>query len=524
MKSVNTLLFTLSLLLLSEITNAQNYVNTAVSNPLVTQNVFLKKKADQTLPPQFESSKTKLPEPLWPKRQDVIRCYWKTWKIAFSNLHGVTSENRFISPYIDPAFNHHIFMWDTSFMVLFGRYGHNAFNFQSSTDNFYNRQEKDGYICRQISELNGDKLFEKFDASSTGPNILPWAEWEYFLNFNDEERLKNVFSPLLAYYQWFRTNRSWPDGSYFSTGWGCGMDNQPRIPNGFSNQFSPAFMSWIDTTLQEIFAGKTLIAMAEKLNRQEEVKDIVTEVEQLTAYVQHQMWSDQTNFFYDRYRDGKLSNVKSIAAYWALLAEVVPKAKIGAFINHLENPEEFARLHRVPTLSADNPAFNPDGGYWRGGVWAPTSYMVLRGLTRYKQDSLAYVIAMNHLDNVVKVFNQTGILWENYAPDKVKGNDHENLVGWTGLVPISVLFEYVFGLRPDVPENTIVWDVRLTDEFGIKKYPFKKNGLLDFWCAARKHSTDKPKIKIHSNVPFVLKLIWNGGSQLLNIKHDKSKD
>ncbi|WP_052495963.1 MGH1-like glycoside hydrolase domain-containing protein [Pedobacter lusitanus] len=521
MKPVNTLLFTLGVLLLSKAASAQHYANTCIPNTLVEQNIFIKKNADKTPPPTFESSKAKLPEPFWPERQNVIRCYWKAWETAFSNLHGATSENGFIKPFIDPAFNQHIFMWDTSFMVLFGRYGHHAFDFQSSMDNFYVKQEKDGYICREISELNGDKLFEKFDVSSTGPNIMPWAEWEYFQNFHDMERLKNVFSPLLAYYQWFRDNRSWPDGSYYSSGWGCGMDNQPRLPAGYSGQFSTGFMSWIDTTLQQIFAGKTLIAMAEKLNRQNEVKDIVTEVGFLTSYVQQHMWSDKTSFFYDRYRDGKLSDVKSIAAYWALLAGVVPDQHLADFTAHLENPKEFARLHRVPTLSADDPGYSADGGYWRGGVWAPTSYMVLRGLTQYKQDSLAFVIAKNHLDNVVQVFDQTGSLWENYAPDKVLGKDRKDLVGWTGLVPISVLFEYVFGLKPEVPENMITWDIRLTDEFGVKKYPFKENGLLDFWCAARKNNTDKPKIKIHSNIPVVIKLQWNGGSQILNIKPDK---
>ena len=517
MKTVNITLFALSMLLLSKAGRAQNYANTYVPNPLVEKNVFLKKAPNTIKPPSFESIRAKLPEPVWANRKDVIACYWKAWELAFLNLHGVTSENHFISPYIDPAFNKHIFMWDTSFMVLFGRYGYNAFNFQGSLDNFYNRQHKDGFICREISTINGDELFERFDPSSTGPNIIPWAEWEYFLNFNDKKRLKAIFDPLLAYYQWFRTYRSWPDGSYYSTGWGCGMDNQPRVPEGFHFEFSPAFMSWIDTSLQEVFAGKILIAMGEKLDRRNDVKNIEIEIKQLTGYLHKNMWDEKTSFFYDRYRNGSLSNVKSIASYWALLAEVVPKDKLGKFVGHLENPNEFARLHRVPTLSADAPGFMADGEYWRGGVWAPTSYMVLRGLTKYNQDSLAYEIAFNHLDNVVKVFNETGTLWENYAPDKVKGMFRRDLVGWTGLVPISVLFEYVFGIRPNVPENLITWDVRLLDEFGVKKYPFKESGLIDFWCAKRKKGTEKPKINVKSNVAFNLKVIWKGGSEIIHI-------
>lgn len=499
-------------------TYAQYYFDTSVSNPLVEQNIFIKKIPNILQPPSFETIKSKLPQPLWPNRNDVIKCYWNAWQIAFSNLHGVTTENKFIAPYIDAAFNKHVFMWDSTFMLLFGRYGHNTFNFQASLDNFYNTQHQDGYICREIAESNGAEIFQKFDPSSTGPNIMPWAEWEYYLNFKDKERLNAVFAPLLAYYQWFQIYRCWPDGSYYSSGWGCGMDNQPRIQAGFDPLFSHGFMSWIDTTLQQIFAGKLLIQMAKELNRENEVKQVKEEVSFLKEYVNNKMWDPETSFYYDRFRDGKLSKVKSVAAYWALIAGAVPDKNLNSFVSHLENPNEFARLHRVPTLSADDPAYKPAGGYWCGGVWAPTSYMVLRGLTNYKQDSLAHEIAVNHLDNVVRVFNETGSLWENYAPDMVKGNNKQDMVGWTGLVPISVLFEYIFGIRPNVADNTITWDIRMTDEFGITQYPFKKNGLIDFYCAKRSKLSDQPKIKIKSNVPFTLMLKWEGGTKQINIK------
>ncbi len=482
MRSICNLTF-ISLLILSQSSPAQIYYDTSVPNPLVKENTFIKKLPDTAQPPSFEGIRSKLPEPIWPKRKDVINCYWNAWQIAFSNLHSVTKENKFVAPYIDAAFNDHIFMWDSTFMLLFGRYGHHAFNFQGTLDNFYSSQHKDGYISREIAESSGAEIFEKFDPSSTGPNVMPWAEWEYYLNFNDRDRLNAVFTPLLAYYQWLRIYRCWPDGSYYSSGWGCGMDNQPRVQSGFDPRFSHAFMSWIDTTLQQIFAGKILIQMAERLNRQHEVKEVGLEIKQLTDYVDKNMWDEHTAFFYDRFRDGKLSKVKSVAAYWALLVEAVPQEDLKNFIAHLENPDEFARLHRVPTLSADDPGYNPEGGYWRGGVWAPTTYMVLRGLTKYKQDSLAHEIAVNHLDNVVKVFNQTGSLWENHAPDQVKGNDHKDLVGWSGLVPISVLFEYIFGIRPNVPENTIVWDIRTKDEFGIRKYPLSVTSFSSSFCA-----------------------------------------
>jgi hypothetical protein len=511
------------LILTCQMANSQPYIDTHVPNIFVKENSFLERTPDTTRPPAFNTIKSDLPHPFWPSRQEVIQCYWKTWEIAFGNLHQVNPKSGFIAPFIDPAFNGHIFMWDEGFMLMFGRYGSRAFNFQNSLNNFYAKQHKDGFICREIRESDGTDVFERFDPSSTGPNILPWTEWEYFLNFNDTIRLREVFAPLLAYYQWLRTYRSWPDGTYFSSGWGCGMDNQPRIPEGFNAEWSHGHMSWIDVSLQEVFAGKILLQMAQKLNRTAEVKDIENEIEELTAYINKNMWDNKNAFYFDRYKDGSLSGVKSIAAYWALLAGVVSAQHAKAFIQHLENPKEFARLHRVPTLSADHPDFNPEGGYWRGSVWAPTNYMVLRGLTNYHEDSLAYEIAANHLNNVVKVFTLTGTLRENYAPDKVQGNNAKDFVGWTGLTPVSVLFEYVFGIRPDVPGNMVVWDIRMLDEFGVKKYPLGKKGSVDLYCKSRKNLREAPSVKVSSNVSFKLKLIWQGGSKIMEIKPEAGK-
>ena len=502
---------------------SQPYFNTGISNKYVIENKFLTLNVDTTRPPQFLTIKSELPEPYWPSNSDVIKAYWRIWELEFSYLHAVTNENKFVSPFIEPPFNGHIFMWDACFMTMFGKYGHRAFNFQKSLDNFYCKQHKDGYICREISIATGLDQFEKYDLSSTGPNLMPWAEWEYFLNFNDTARLKAVFPPLLAYYQWYKIYRSWPDGSYFSSGWGSGMDNQPRLPKGaeFDPRFSSGSMSWIDITLQQVFVGKILIQMSDILGRKNDVKDIQTEIKNLTSFVQKNMWDTKSSFFYDRHRDGSLNQVKSIAAFWSLLAEVVPSEKSDEFINHLENPKEFARLHRVPTLSADDPNYSPIDGYWCGPVWASTNYMVLRGLTKYGKDSLAHEIALNHVTNVVKVFKNTGTFWETYPSDTIHGTGMKNFLDWNGLIPINDLFEYVFGVRSNVPKNTLLIDVRLKDEYGINKYPFGVNGILNIQCKKRKNYTEKPSISIKSNVQLKVIVKWRGGELTKEIKPGK---
>lgn len=500
----------------------QPYYKTHVKNELVQQNIFKGLSPDTTIPPTFEQAHSKLPTPIWEARPDVISSYWRAWEIAFSNLKEINKKNGFISPYIDPAFNGNIFMWDCSFMTMYGKYARPAFNFQNTLNNFYAKQHPDGFICREIRASDGTDVFERFDPSSTGPNIMPWAEWEYFKNFNDIHRLKKVFPALLAYFDWYSTYRTWPDGTYYSSGWGSGMDNQHRVPKKYNAEFSHGFMSWIDISFQEVYAAQILIEMAKVLDREKAVAHVKKQQAKLSEQINKVMWDESKKYYFDRFRTGELSTTKSIGTYWGLLAGSIPKQRINDIITHLQDTSMFARKHMLPTLSADDPNFEPDAGYWNGGVWAPTTYMVLRGLTQNGFDSLAYQIASNHLNNVTEVFKETNTFWENYAPDKVKGEYRSDFVGWTGLTPISILFEYVFGFRPNVPDNELIIDVNLIDEYGINDYPYGVNGTIDILCKKRKSILEKPSLVITTNVPLKLTIQWAGGEFEKNIKKGKT--
>jgi hypothetical protein len=496
------------------------FYDTTTENPFALKNTFLTQAPERKACPTFAEAKPLLPSPSWQGHDAVIQCYWKAWEIAFRHLQTPPTGSPFVSNLIDPAFNGCTFMWDSAFMMMFGHYGERAFHFQGTLDNFYTMQHRDGYICREIAISDGDEHFAPWDNSSTGPNILPWAEWEYYHQTGDKARLARIFPALLAYTQWYQKYRSWPDGTYFSSGWGCGMDNQPRLPAGFNPLYDNGFLSWVDTTLQAIFADKVLIKMAAALGRDKDVEPLRQEADRLGPFVNAHLWDGATGFYYDRFRDGSLSKVKSIAAYWALLAGVVPKENLPRFLAHLSNPAEFARPDPIPSLSADSKTYQPSGGYWRGSVWSPTDYMVLRGLTETGADALAHDIAIKHLQNVVDVFQNTGSLWENYAPETADPGKpaRKDFVGWTGLSPISILFEYVFGLHPNAPQRELLWDVRLLEAHGVDNYPFGPNCMLELKCAARQFETDTPVITAKTSEPITLRVKWTGGERVMDLR------
>lgn len=146
--------------------------------------------------------------------------------------------------------------------------------------------------------------------------------------------------------------------------------------------------------MQAVLDARLLANMAKELGRIECLPELDEEAESLCEQVNSLLWSEQDAFYYDLWRDGRQNGVKTIGAYWGLLADVVPSERIKAFIAHLENPEEFKRPNRIPSLSADHPEYDPNGGYWRGGVWAPTNYMVLKGLAHVGETGLAHQIAV----------------------------------------------------------------------------------------------------------------------------------
>ena len=482
-----------------------------VKNPQVEKNTFIGRELITGELPTYESVVDKLPKPVFDGHDDVIKCYNKAWEIAFSNLRHADKKAGFVSDFIDTAFNGYLFMYDSSFIVMFGKYAQRFFNFQQTLDNFYSHQHKDGFICREICESEAGEQFSRDDPASTGPNVLPWAEWEYYVSTGDKERLSQVFDPLCAYHRWLQLNRSWPDGSYWSCGLAGGMDNSPRPPKGYDSNLSHGFMSWVDVCAHQYLSASTLINMAKVLGREDEVKWLKDEAALIADTVNNTMWSEEDGFYYDKYRDGTLSNVKTAGSYWTLLAGLVPDDRLERFIAHLDNENEFKRPNRVPTLSADSPFYNPKGEYWRGAIWAPVNYMILTGLGRVGYHKLSYEIACDYLRNVVTVFNKSGTLFENYAPESAEKGDPAmgDFVGWTGLAPISILFEYVFGIIPDAQNRTVTWHINRLERHGIEKYPLG-DATVDLICEARTSADEEPVIHITSDRPVTVNIEWNG--------------
>ena len=151
-----------------------------MNNPQVEKNTFINMPMEKAELPKYDEIKDRLPSPVWEGHDDAIACYYKAWQIAFRNLRQPVEGTGFVSNFIDTAFNDFLFMWDSSFIVMFGKYASHIFNFQRTLDNMYSHQHRDGFICREICEKENGEMWNHDSPDGTGPNVLPWSEWEYY--------------------------------------------------------------------------------------------------------------------------------------------------------------------------------------------------------------------------------------------------------------------------------------------------------------------------------------------------------
>lgn len=446
--------------------------NIALASGAVTSTSFLLSCNEDTKKPLTEST---VSEELSKKM------YERALEITKKKVRGGDDEPFFKKPFIDAAFSPNIFLWDTCFMCCFAKYHLDELPVYQALDNFYNQIEDDGYICREY-RITGEPLWSKKHPVSINPPLLAFAETEIFKISKDVERIRKVYPILKKNFQFHVDTYMMDDNLFYGDTLGLGMDNIPRSPrdwepedgNGMThrelgeklsamnasgetklNTFIDEYVNtkqgiWnkqgrlVDFSSQMAMYSIQLKDMAKVIGMDNDLEIYDTFHTKVKNAINNKCWSEEDGFYYDLGFDKQIIR-RHIGMYWSLLGKVVPEDRLQRFLGYLTNEDEFNRTMPLPALSASDPDYLGWGDYWLGGVWAPTSYMVLRGLSVYGEMELAKSIAMKTYKNVAKVFEATGTFWENYAPDLVSYGmpAKKDFCGWTALYPIAMYNEYI---------------------------------------------------------------------------------
>ena len=387
-----------------------------------------------------------------------------------------------------------IWQWDSCFMTLFARYTNGQLPGMNNLDNLYRLQRKDGYMSMAYRMREEVEAF----AGRINPPLFAWAEWDYFLTTGDDRRLVRVLPRLVRYFNWLEKNRRRESGLYwFEDPGSSGMDNSPR--GGWpAAALAGSDICHIDLACQQALSALHLVNIAGHVGRQDLVDRFAGKHAKLARLINERHWSEKVGIYFDLFSRGKnhafrhnFLNHKTLAAFWPMLSDVATDAQVNRLVQHLLNPDEFWTPHPLPTVSKDDPNYDPLGEYWLGGVWAPTNYMVARGLARRGRPEVARALAIRHLAAMCAVMKDPnyGGIWECYAPEypypatKEGGRTaRPNFVGWSGLGPIAMLLEQIFGFDLNAVENHVRWLIGTAGRHGVRNLHFN-GGTLSLICA-----------------------------------------
>ncbi len=464
---------------------------------------------------------SQFPEPIFQEKPQFIELYWKAWEYAYDHVYEKLAAPQ--SPYMDEALNPNIiWIWDTCFMVLYCRYAPRYFPGIESLNNFY---------MPLHDKFESPLRIEHID----NPPLFAWVEYEYFKLTGDINRLKWVLEEkqyLQKHYDFIRHLKRFRRkkigiiptfAKFHSSGLGyqwlgtpSGMDNTPR------GRKRPLSILWIDLLAQQGLAAKSIVNMAIALKNQDISKKFQVEYDTIKNLLNQYYWNEEDGVYYDikKKNPQEQVKVKTPATYWPMLAEICDQNQATRLAENANNPKVFGGNIPWPSVSRNDQDFNPEGSYWRGGVWLPMAYMGTKALEQYGFYEIADTHAYNLLVDMVKTYHEyePATIWEVYSPTEPKPGTYKhnrkvfrpNFCGWSALGPISMLIENIIGFHHiNAAEKIIEWRLYRKGRHGIKR--------LKFGTIFTDIIYENNKVEVTSNEPYTLII----NKQPFKIKSDK---
>jgi len=409
--------------------------------------------------------------------QDFVDIYARTWSWTADFWKKGNDQNGFPAQFFCHPDKNIISQYESVFATFFLVYSNNKYPAHALLDTFYDKQEENGAIRAYYDADTGKPIFPEDNPDSLAPPLFAWAEFNLFHKVGQKKRIKEIMPFLEKHYLWLENNFMDETGLYSVPLAATTMSNAPR-----SGMKYP-----VDFNTQQAISALYISALADVLNDKELSFRYKRRYFSLKTRVNSQMWNKEEGIYFDLDEKGEQIKVKTIAAFWPLLAEFLNEGQAEQLIDHLKNPETFGTENPFPSLAANEPAFSEDGNGYCGSVFTPHTFMIIKGLEKYEEYELSRECAIRHLYHIIDTFHpegdKKGTLWEAYTPNKEKeasweGNPDfpaERYIPSAGLASVAMMIENIVGLFISLPRKTVDWVIPTLEMMGIEDLSLKRN-------------------------------------------------
>jgi len=366
-----------------------------------------------------------------------------------------------------------------------------------------------------------------------------WSMWELYSRLPDRKARRDFAAkvyPLLtnAYRDW--TNKVDIDGDLL-TATPNNWDDNPRYDLIFKEiKYVPGWNSWWNDltrccrenklddpapSSQLGYGAVVLHRLALILGKKTEAADWARQIQRHRQAVAS-LWDKQRGYWIVTYRGTQQDDVLTSSIIYPIFCDLCrDPAKIKRVIEgHILNPKEFNGPFPIPTVAYDDPRYyhqkppfqDQPGGLWRGNIWMPETWIIVKGLFEYGyEDESKSMVArlLNMMSNQSASVGQ----YQPFAYSPAEWYDSRTGLGqnnrafsWSSAVAMDFLLgnyqnERVVGSNPD-RDRTITGHVREIFDFNSGDSLFKVEATKTVFPVLTMKTTDGLPIEQSQRVIF----------------------
>jgi neutral trehalase len=344
-------------------------------------------------------------------------------------------------------------------------------------DYFYSKQEPSGAIRGEYSIDDGTPVLSEGNPEGIHPPLFALVEYNLYHKVGNKKRLKEIVPVLERYLAWLEKTCKQENGLYSVPLEATLTENMPREDVVYPVDFNA------------LMAVNTLYmsAIGDILNDKELSFRYKRQYFSFKTRINSLMWNADDGFYYDLDGDEHQVQIKTIGTYWTLLAEIPNEDRAEQLIELLKDPEGFGTENPFPTIAVSEKAFSENGNGFCGSIIPAYTFMVIKGLERYKEYEFARECAIRHLYFILDTLHPDGTdngdVYEAYLPFKEgpaeypgkEGFPRRKFLPMIGLVTVTLMIENIIGLSISLPRKTVDWIMPTLEAMGIEDLSLKRN-------------------------------------------------
>lgn len=350
------------------------------------------------------------------------------------------------------------------------------FDYQIQKDDAVRPQDAgaiiDAVFYNQEAARGGDG--GNWNERNSKPPLAAWAVWHIYEETKDEDFLKEMYPKLVAYHNWWYSNRDHDGNGIAEYGamvsdahwkkdeqgeiikdsngqpelddeavieaaaWESGMDNATRFDKEGSGKNDVGVKVFENKTKNKVvgysinqesvdlnaylYAEKGYLkSIADVLGEKKDSKQYEKDAKKIRKYIQENMYDKKTGFFYDLQinEDGSKTKLlvnrgKGTEGWLPLWAKAATIEQAASVKKNMMDHKKFNTFVPFPTASKDNEKFSATK-YWRGPVWLDQALYGVEALQNYGYSDEAEEMTQKLFIDTEGLMGN-GAIHENYDP------------------------------------------------------------------------------------------------------------